>query len=64
MGDLQESPLRLMAPRFLMTAAPEVLTSATSGPNGIIMRISPDGKIDPKPVVTGLVGPAGMAIAP
>jgi hypothetical protein len=49
---------------MLVTAAPEVLTSATSGPNGVTIRIAPDGKIDPKPVVTGLIGPAGMAIAP
>jgi hypothetical protein len=49
---------------MLVTAAPELLPSATSGPKGVILRITPDGKIDPKPVVTGLVGGAGMAIAP
>jgi hypothetical protein len=49
---------------MLVSAAPEVLTSATSGPKGVIIRISPDGRIDPKPVATGLIGPAGMAIAP
>ena len=28
------------------------------------MRVTPDGKVDPKPVVTGLTTPLGLDIAP
>jgi hypothetical protein len=34
------------------------------GPNGLIVRITPDGKIDPKPVAKGLTSPLGLDIAP
>jgi hypothetical protein len=31
---------------------------------GAVVGISADGKIDPKPIAIGLVGPAGIAVAP
>jgi hypothetical protein len=49
---------------MLVAMAPEALPSAASTAKGVIMRITGDGKIDPKPIVTGLVGPAGIAVAP
>ncbi|HVN91060.1 MAG TPA: hypothetical protein VMT61_14705 [Candidatus Binataceae bacterium] len=49
---------------MLVAMAPEALPSAASTAKGVIMRISSDGKIDSKPIARGLVGPAGIAVAP
>lgn len=49
---------------MLVATAPDALSSASSPANGAIVRISANGKIDPKPIATGLVGPGGIAIAP
>jgi hypothetical protein len=49
---------------MLVTTSTDTLPSAGTAPKGAIIRISSDGKIDPKPIVTGLIGPAGIAVAP
>jgi len=49
---------------MLISGTREKTATPEDGPKGIVARITPDGKIDPKPVVTGLVSPAGMAVAP
>jgi hypothetical protein len=49
---------------MLVAIAPNALPSATSNAKGAIMRITAEGKIDPKPIATGLVGPGGIAVAP
>jgi hypothetical protein len=49
---------------MLVATSADTLPSAGSAPTGAIIRISSDGKIDPKPIVTGLIGPGGIAVAP
>ena len=49
---------------MLVTVAPDIFPSQGSKPSGAIIRISPEGKIDPTPIVTGIVGPSGIAVAP
>jgi hypothetical protein len=49
---------------MLVAVAPEALPSVASTAKGAIIRINSDGQIDPKPITTGLVGPAGIAVAP
>jgi hypothetical protein len=49
---------------LVTVAATEVFPSATTPHNGAIIRITPDGKVDPKPIATGFVGPEGIAVAP
>jgi hypothetical protein len=48
---------------MLVTVTPGE-TSASGKPSGLIVRITPDGKIDPKPVAKGLTLPLGLDIAP
>lgn len=49
---------------MLATVSPgEVVSSATEA-KGVIVKITPDGKVDPKPVATGLMRPAGLDLAP
>ena len=49
---------------MLAATSADPFSSATSAPKGAIIRITADGKIDPKPIVTGLILPGGMAVAP
>ncbi len=49
---------------LVTVAAGEGFPSSTTGANGVLIRVRPDGAIDPKPVATGFVGPSGIAIAP
>jgi len=49
---------------MLATVAGGEVVSSNTAAKGMIVRISPDGKVDPKPVVSGLVRPAGIDIAP
>jgi hypothetical protein len=49
---------------MLVTVTPGEATESGKGPNGLIMRITPDGKVDPKPLATGLTSPLGLDIAP
>jgi hypothetical protein len=44
-------------------AGGEIVSSATEA-KGVIARITADGKVDPKPVATGLIRGAGLDIAP
>jgi len=49
---------------MLVTVTPGAATESGKGANGIIVRITPDDKVDPKPVATGLTSPLGIAVAP
>jgi hypothetical protein len=49
---------------LLAGTSADPFSSASSAPKGAILRITADGKIDPKPIVTGLILPAGIAVAP
>jgi len=49
---------------MLVTGTPSTAIEPTEGAIGTIMRISPDGSVDPKPLVSGLTMPMGLAIAP
>ena len=49
---------------MLVTISADAMPSATTPAKGAIIRITPDGKVDPKPIATGLTGPSGIAIAP
>jgi len=49
---------------MLVAMAPDMFPSADSKPKGGIFRISSDGKFNPNPVITGIVGPSGIAFAP
>jgi hypothetical protein len=49
---------------MLVTTSPGEVVESAAEAKGAIIRITPDGKIDPKPIATGLVRPAGIAIAP
>jgi hypothetical protein len=49
---------------MLVTVSPGEIVSSRKEPTGMIVRVTPDGKVDPKPVVTGLTSPMGLAIAP
>jgi hypothetical protein len=49
---------------MLVTVSPGEVTSGAAEGKGMIVRVAPDGKIDPKPVVTGLTRPFGLAVAP
>jgi hypothetical protein len=46
------------------TVPTDASLSAGSAPKGAIIRITADGKIDPKPIVTRLIFPDGIVIAP
>ena len=49
---------------MFVTVSPGEVTSGAVAGTGLIMRVEPDGKIDPKPVVTGLTRPFGLDVAP
>lgn len=49
---------------MLVTVSPGEVTSGAAEGSGLIMRVGPDGKIDPKPVVKGLTRPFGLDVAP
>lgn len=49
---------------MLVTIAPGVGAPQAQANAGMIVRISPKGEIDPKPVARGLVFPAGLRFAP
>jgi hypothetical protein len=49
---------------MLVTVTPGEATASGKGPSGLIVRITPDGKIDPTPVAKGLTLPFGLDIAP
>jgi hypothetical protein len=49
---------------MLVTVSPGEVAATPATAKGLILRITPDGKIDPKPVASGLVRPAGIDVAP
>lgn len=49
---------------MLVTVTPGEFTVGGRAPKAAIMRITPDAKVDPKPIVTGLISPLGLAVAP
>jgi hypothetical protein len=49
---------------MLVTVSPGEIINSGKASNGKIVRVTPDGKVDPKPVVTGLTTPLGLDIAP
>jgi hypothetical protein len=49
---------------MLATVAGGEVISSNTEPKGVIVRITPDGKVDPKPVATGLIRGSGLDIAP
>jgi glucose/arabinose dehydrogenase len=49
---------------MLVTGTPLDFEAPEEKSKGTIMRITPDGKVDPKPVATGLETPMGIAVAP
>jgi len=49
---------------LVTVVAGEGIPSTNTTANGKIVRIGPDGTIDPKPVAKGFIGPSGIAIAP
>ena len=48
---------------MLVATSADALPTANTAPKGTVIRISPDGTIDPKPIVTGLILPGGIAVA-
>jgi hypothetical protein len=49
---------------MLVTVSHGEIVSSEKGTKSMIVRIAPDGKIDPKPVVSGLTSPMGVDVAP
>ena len=49
---------------MLVTVSSGELVAATTEHNSVVLRITPDGKVDAKPLVTGLQRPLGIAVAP
>ncbi len=49
---------------MLVTVSPGEVTSGAAEGKGMIVRVTPGGMIDPKPVVTGLTRPFGLDVAP
>ena len=49
---------------MLVTVSPGEVTSDASEGKGMVVRVAPDGKIDPKPIATGLTRPFGLDVAP
>ena len=49
---------------MLVTVSPGEIVSSRKQPKGLIVSVAPDGKIDPKPVATGLTTPLGLDVAP
>jgi len=49
---------------MLVTVSPGEVVASVTAAKGVIVRITPDGKIDPKPVASGLIRPAGLDVAP
>jgi hypothetical protein len=49
---------------MLVTVAGGEVVSSNTEAKGVVVRITPDGRVDPKPVATGLIRGAGIDIAP
>jgi len=49
---------------MLVSGTPATAFAPEKGPKGIVMRIAPDGTVDPKPLASGLKMPMGLAVAP
>jgi hypothetical protein len=49
---------------MLVTVSPGEVVSSHKRPKGLIVSITPDGKVDPKPVATGFTTPLGLDCAP
>jgi hypothetical protein len=49
---------------MLVSGTPADPMAPGEKPQGTIMRVAPDGKLDPKPVASGLETPMGIAVAP
>jgi hypothetical protein len=49
---------------MLVTVSPGEIVSSRKQRRGLIVSVTPDGKVDPKPVATGLTTPLGLEIAP
>jgi hypothetical protein len=49
---------------MLVAVSPGEIVSSRKQPKGLIVSVAPDGKVDPKPVVTGLTTPLGLDLAP
>jgi hypothetical protein len=49
---------------MLVTVSSGELVGSSMEHNSMVVRVTPDGKVDPKPFVSGLVRPMGIAVAP
>jgi glucose/arabinose dehydrogenase len=49
---------------MLVTVSSGELVGSSMEHNSMVVRITPDGKVDPKPFVSGLIRPMGIAVAP
>jgi hypothetical protein len=49
---------------MLVTVSPGEIVSSHKQPKGLIVSVTPDGKIDPKPAARGLTSPFGLDVAP
>jgi hypothetical protein len=49
---------------MLVTVSSGEIVSSRKQPKGLIVSVAPNGKIDPKPLVTGLTTPLGLDVAP
>jgi len=49
---------------MLVTVSPGEIVSSRKQPKGLIVSVAADGKVDPKPVATGLTTPLGLDVAP
>jgi hypothetical protein len=49
---------------MLVTVSPGEIVSPHKQPTGSVVSVAPDGKVDPKPVATGLTTPLGLVVAP
>jgi hypothetical protein len=49
---------------MLVSVSPGEIVSSRKQPKGMIVSVAPNGKVDPKPVATGLTTPLGLDVAP
>ncbi len=49
---------------MLVTVSPGEIVSSRKQPKVLIVSVAADGKVDPKPVATGLTTPLGLDVAP
>jgi hypothetical protein len=49
---------------MLVSGTPADPMAPSGKPLGTIMRVTPEGKLDPKPIASGLETPMGLAVAP